>query len=157
MIHLDLRYTYNLYFDCPILVYKLIISLRKAFQGPTHKRYFCLLLEMLKLREQQCSHDVEMFFGVFKKLSIYVSVWTMILLVWHLINLRLFVIDLHHYSDRAAALNDLCHTNVLGIVVHIKVTKDAVEFLKARRISALFFRSLNQITRQNVLLQLMQT
>ena len=31
----------------------------------------------------------------------------------------------------------MCHTNVFGNVVHTKVTKAAVEFLKARMISAL--------------------
>ena len=31
----------------------------------------------------------------------------------------------------------MCHTNVLGNVVHDKVTKVAVEFYKARMISAL--------------------
>ena len=44
-----------------------------------------------------------------------------------------------HYSDYAAALNYLCHNNVLGNVVHTKVTKTAVESLKAQMISALVF------------------
>ncbi len=30
----------------------------------------------------------------------------------------------------------MCHKNILGNVAHTKVTKDAVEFLKARMISA---------------------
>ena len=46
---------------------------------------------------------------------------------------------IHHYSDGAATLTDLCLTNDLGNVVHIKVTKVAVEFHKARMISALVF------------------
>ena len=36
-----------------------------------------------------------------------------------------------------ATLTNLCHKNVLGNVVHTKITKVAVEFLKARMISAL--------------------
>ena len=44
---------------------------------------------------------------------------------------------IHHYSDGAATLTDLCLTNDLGNVVHIKVTKVALEFHKARMISAL--------------------
>jgi len=132
---------------------------------------------MLYLREHQCSQDACMFLGVRKKLSIVLSFWTMVLSDWHLIHLRLFEIDLYqrlrnilshcticsygkyiyHYSDRAATLADLCHTNVLGNVVHTKVTKAAVEFYKARMISALLLLILNQITRQNVLLQLLQT
>ena len=43
----------------------------------------------------------------------------------------------HHYFDGAATLIDLCHKNVLGNVVHTKVSKAAVEFLKARMISTL--------------------
>ena len=34
-------------------------------------------------------------------------------------------------------LTDLCHTNVLGNIVHTKETKATVEFYKARMISAL--------------------
>ena len=63
----------------------------------------------------------------------------------------------HHYSDFAAALIDLCHKNVFGNVVHTKVSKTAVEYLKARMNSALVFFFLNQMTRQNALLELMQT
>ncbi len=44
---------------------------------------------------------------------------------------------IYHYSDRAATLSDLCHTNVLGNVVHTKVIKATVEFHKARKIFAL--------------------
>ncbi len=44
---------------------------------------------------------------------------------------------IHHYSDGAATLTNLCHKNVIGNVVHTNVTKVAVEFLKARMISAL--------------------
>ncbi len=36
-------------------------------------------------------------------------------------------------------MTNLCHTNVFGNVVHTKVTKVAVEFRKARMISALVF------------------
>jgi len=46
---------------------------------------------------------------------------------------------IHHYSDWAAALSDLCHKSVLGNVVHTKVSKADVEFLKARMIFALVF------------------
>ena len=46
---------------------------------------------------------------------------------------------IHHYSNCATALTDLCHKNVLGNVVHTKVTTVAVKFLKARMISALVF------------------
>ena len=38
---------------------------------------------------------------------------------------------------QATALTDLCHANVLGNAVYTKVTKVAVEFRKARMISAL--------------------
>ncbi len=44
---------------------------------------------------------------------------------------------IHHYSDGAATLTDLCHKNVPRNVCHTKVTKAPVEFLKARMISAL--------------------
>ena len=44
---------------------------------------------------------------------------------------------IYHYSDGASTLTDLCHTNVLGNVVHTKVTKAAVEFYKAQMISVL--------------------
>ena len=44
---------------------------------------------------------------------------------------------IRHYSDGAATLTNLCHKNVLDIVVHTKATKSAVEFLKAQMISAL--------------------
>ena len=44
---------------------------------------------------------------------------------------------IHHYSDCATALSDLCHKTVLSNVVHTKVAKVAVEFLKARIISEL--------------------
>ncbi len=44
---------------------------------------------------------------------------------------------IHHYSDGAATLTNMCHKNVLGNVVYTKVTKAAVEFLKARMISPL--------------------
>ena len=96
-------------------------------------------------------------FGVEQKLSILVSLWTMVLLEWHLIHLGLFVIIftkdsktdqifctfffygncIYHYSDGAASLTDLCHTNVIGNIVHIKVTKVAVEFYKAQMIFVL--------------------
>ena len=33
----------------------------------------------------------------------------------------------------------MCHTNVLGYVIHTKVAKVAVEFLKARIIWSIFF------------------
>ena len=46
---------------------------------------------------------------------------------------------IYHYSDGAATLADLCHTNVLGNVIHTKVTKVVVEFYKARMISAIVF------------------
>ena len=48
-----------------------------------------------------------------------------------------YVDCIHHYSDRAATLIDLCHKNDLGNVVHTKVTKAAVDLLKARMISTL--------------------
>jgi hypothetical protein len=96
-------------------------------------------------------------FGVKKKLSILVSLWTIVLLDWRLIHLRLFAISftkysetyqvfctffsygncIYHYSDRTTTLTDLCHTNVLGNVVHTKVTKAAVELYKAQMISVL--------------------
>jgi hypothetical protein len=60
---------------------------------------------------------------------------------------------MYHYSDGAATLTDLCHTNVLGNVVHTKVSKAVVEFYKAQMISLTVLLILNQITRQNVLLQ----
>ena len=44
---------------------------------------------------------------------------------------------IHLYSDGTATLTNLCHKNILGNVVHTKVTKAAVELLKARMISAL--------------------
>ena len=44
---------------------------------------------------------------------------------------------IYHYSDGAATLTNLCHKNVLGYVVHTKVTTNAVEFLKALMISEL--------------------
>ncbi len=44
---------------------------------------------------------------------------------------------IHHYFDGAATVTNLCHKNVLGNAVYTKVTKAAVEFLKARMISAL--------------------
>jgi hypothetical protein len=61
MIHLDFRYAYN-HFDCMILVYKMILSLRQAFQVLTPSGSFCLLVA-LKLREHQCSKDAYMFPG----------------------------------------------------------------------------------------------
>jgi hypothetical protein len=54
-----------------------------------------------------------------------------------LVHYSYYVDCIHHYFDGAATLNDLCHKNVLGNVVHTKVTKAAVEFLKARMISTL--------------------
>ena len=100
--------------------------------------------------------------GVEKKLSILVSRWKMVLVGWHLIHFRLFTIDLYqrlrntfffticsygnhiyHYFDGAATLTKVCHTNVLGNVVHTKVTKVAVEFYKAQMISALVLLLLN--------------
>ncbi len=44
---------------------------------------------------------------------------------------------IHHYSDGAATLTNVFHKNVLGNVVHTKVTIAAVEILKARIIFAL--------------------
>ena len=44
---------------------------------------------------------------------------------------------IYHYFDFAAALTDLCHQNVLGNIVHTKVTKVAIQIHKARMISAL--------------------
>ena len=53
----------------------------------------------------------------------------------------------HHYSNCAAALTDLCHKKVLDNVVHTKVTKVAVDFLKVvRMISALVL----QIPKSNI-------
>jgi hypothetical protein len=46
---------------------------------------------------------------------------------------------IHHHSDCAAVLTELCHKSVLGNVVHTKVTTAAVELFKARMISALVF------------------
>jgi hypothetical protein len=48
-----------------------------------------------------------------------------------------YVDCIHHYIDGAATPTNLCHKNVLGNVIHAKVTKAAVEFFKARMISAL--------------------
>ena len=53
--------------------------------------------------------------------------------------LMVFVFCIYHYFDGAATLNDLCHTNVLGNVIHTKVTKVAVEFYKAQMVSIDFF------------------
>jgi hypothetical protein len=79
MIHLELRCAYN-HIVYLILVYKIILSLRQAFQGLTPNGSICLP-EMLKLREHQCSKDIEMFLWVKKELRILVSVLAMILLL----------------------------------------------------------------------------
>ncbi len=60
MIQISIIYAYN-HFDCLILVYNMILSLRQAFQGLTQNGCLCLP-EMLKLiREHQCSQDAWMF------------------------------------------------------------------------------------------------
>ncbi len=46
----------------------------------------------------------------------------------------------YHYSDGASTLTDLCQTNIYGNVVHAKFTNVAVQFHKARMISALVLR-----------------
>jgi hypothetical protein len=55
IIHFDLRYAYN-HFDCLILIYTMILSLRQVFQGLATNGSFCLT-EILKLREHQYSQD----------------------------------------------------------------------------------------------------
>ena len=133
---------------------------------------------MLKLREHQCSQYAWMFLG--SKISDYLSVivdngtlrlarvnFSAIRNWWLLpksqINIKSFVQlgsygnCIHHYSDCVAALTDLCHKNVLGNVVDNKVTKTAIVFLKHKWSLHKFFWFLNQIIRQNVLLQVMQT
>ncbi len=102
---------------------------------------------MLKLRDINVLKTPE-YVGVEKKLSFLESLWTIVLLDWHLIHLRLFAIDLYqrlrsilsllsncsyvnyiyHYSDGAAIIIDLCHAIVLDNVVHTKVPNVAVEF-----------------------------
>ena len=48
-----------------------------------------------------------------------------------------YVECIHHYSNGAATLTNLCHKNILDNVVNTKVTKVAAELFKARMISAL--------------------
>ena len=43
---------------------------------------------------------------------------------------------IHHSSDCAAPLTDMCRKNIPGNVVHTEATKSAFETLKARMISA---------------------
>ena len=43
---------------------------------------------------------------------------------------------IHHFSDCAAPLTDLCRKNLPGNVVHTDATKTAFETLKSRMISA---------------------
>jgi len=92
MINFDLRYAYD-HFDWLILVYKMFLSLRQAFQGLTPNGSFvylkCWILENINVLETPAC------FGVEKKIRILVSLWTMVLLDWHLIHLRLFAIDLY--------------------------------------------------------------
>ena len=92
MIHLNLRYACN-HFDCLILGFKRIQSMRQAFQGLTPNGSFiylnCWNLEQIDvLKTPKC-------FGVENKLSILVSFWTMVLLDRHLIDFRLFAIDFY--------------------------------------------------------------
>jgi hypothetical protein len=125
IIHFDFCYAYN-HFDCLILVYTMILSLlRQAFQGLAPNRSF-VYLKCWNLENIYVLKTPE-YFGVEQKLSIFVSLWTMVLFTWHLINLRRFATDvwqrlkrhiksfvqfcsyygdcIHHYSDGAATLN----------------------------------------------------
>jgi hypothetical protein len=133
-------------YDCLILVYTMILSLRQAFQGLTPNGSFCLP-SMLKLKEHQCSQDAWMFWG--RKEPEYLSVivdngtlrlthdklaavrnWSLPNTQKHIkyfVHYSYFVDCIPHYSDGAATLTNLCHKNVLGNVVHTKVT---LKFLK---------------------------
>ena len=90
MIHFDLRYADN-HFDWLILVYTMILSLWQAFQGLTPNGSF-VYLKCWNLENINVLKTPE-YFGVEKNLSIFVSLWTMVLFAWHLIKLRLFAID----------------------------------------------------------------
>ena len=68
MIHLDLCYAYN-NFECLLLAYKMILSLRQA----SHRMDLFCLFAILKLREHQCSQDSVMFLG--SKETEYLSVF----------------------------------------------------------------------------------
>ena len=61
MIHLDLRYAYN-HFDCLILVYKMFLSLRQAFQGLTPNAFF-LNLKCWNLENINVLKTLERFWG----------------------------------------------------------------------------------------------
>ena len=71
MIHLDPRYAYN-HFNCLMMVYEMILSLRKAFQGLTSNGSF-VYLEYWNLEDINVL-KTSTFFEVEKKMSIKVIV-----------------------------------------------------------------------------------
>ena len=101
LINFNFRYAYD-HFDWLILVYKMFLSLRQAFQGVTPNGSFVYLkfwnLENINVLKTHACFEVE------KKLIILVSLWAMVLLDWCLIHLRLFAIDFYQRLRHISSL-----------------------------------------------------